>query len=196
MGVYLNPGNEGFQIALNSEIYVDKTGLIRYTNSAINSGQRNICVSRPRRFGKSMAVDMLIAYYSRGCSSEEMFLPYEISSDNSFMRHLNCHNVIFMNIQRFLSRADSAHTLVDYLQQEVLKELKEEYGDCVSEEEMRRAIALETIYSKTQKGFIFIIDEWDCIFREKQHDTLAQTRAIWILRVICLKIRYMSIWFT
>ena len=182
MGVYLNPGNEGFQIALNSEIYVDKTGLIRYTNSVINSGQRNICVSRPRRFGKSMAVDMLIAYYSRGCSSEKMFLPYEISSDNSFIQHLNCHNVIFMNIQRFLSRADSAQTLVDYLQQEVLKELKEEYGDCVSEEEMRLAIALETIYSKTQKGFIFIIDEWDCIFREKQHDTLAQTRYLDFMR--------------
>lgn len=73
MGIYLNPGNDGFQTAIRSEIYVDKTELIAYTNKYLGTEQRFFCVSRPRRFGKSMALNMLAAYYSRGCDSRELF---------------------------------------------------------------------------------------------------------------------------
>lgn len=73
MGIYLNPGNEGFQRAVQSRIYVDKTGLIDYTNSVLGTEQDCICISRPRRFGKTMAADMLTAYYSRGCDSKALF---------------------------------------------------------------------------------------------------------------------------
>lgn len=79
MGVYLNPGNDRFRRACNSEIYVDKTELITLTNKAINTEQNCICVSRPRRFGKSMAANMLAAYYGRGCDSSELFKPYKIA---------------------------------------------------------------------------------------------------------------------
>ena len=80
MGNYLNSGNEQFRKMAASEIYVDKTGLIEYTNRVINTMQGYLCVSRPRRFGKSMAAAMLVAYYSCGCSSEALFQPYEIST--------------------------------------------------------------------------------------------------------------------
>lgn len=73
MGRFVNPGNSAFQVALNSEIYVDKTGLLAYTNRVIDTNQTLICNSRPRRFGKSVTADMLAAYYSRGCDSERMF---------------------------------------------------------------------------------------------------------------------------
>ena len=73
MGSYLNPGNKGFQESLNSEIYVDKTGLIEKTNEVLDTRQKFLCVSRPRRFGKSMAADMLAAYYERGEDSAELF---------------------------------------------------------------------------------------------------------------------------
>ena len=62
MGIYLNPDNTDFQEAINSPIYVDKTMLIAHTNSVIRTEQKNICVSRPRRFGKSIAANMLTAY--------------------------------------------------------------------------------------------------------------------------------------
>lgn len=65
MGSYLNPGNKGFRESLNSEIYVDKTGLIERTNALLDTREKYICVSRPRRFGKSMAADMLAAYYGQ-----------------------------------------------------------------------------------------------------------------------------------
>ena len=103
MGIYLNPGNYGFAESLNSEIYVDKTGLIAYTNKVLNSRQKFICVSRPRRFGKTMAAEMLIAYYSCGCDSREMFQGLEIAKLSAFDDHLNQHNVIFLNMQDFLS---------------------------------------------------------------------------------------------
>ena len=79
MGILLNPSNSDFNRAINSKIYIDKSELIKYTNSVINTEQRFICVSRPRRFGKSMAANMLTAYYSKGCDSRELFGEYKIS---------------------------------------------------------------------------------------------------------------------
>lgn len=84
MGIYLNPGNEKFSRAVHSEIYVDKTGLLEYTNKVMNTSQQNICVSRPRRFGKSMAAAMLAAYYSRGCDSGALFSGLEIEKSETF----------------------------------------------------------------------------------------------------------------
>ena len=96
---YLNPGNENFYAVINSEIYVDKAGLIRYTNSVINTLQKYICVSRPRRFGKSTAANMLAAYYSRECDSKEMFSGYEIAESENFALCLNQYDTIFLNMQ-------------------------------------------------------------------------------------------------
>ena len=83
MGIYLNPGNELFQRALNSQIYVDKSELIAYTNKVIDSEQQYICVSRPRRFGKSMAANMLASYYGRDTDSRNQFEALKISKDAS-----------------------------------------------------------------------------------------------------------------
>lgn len=101
MGRYLNPGNVGFQEVLNSEIYVDKTELIHFTNSKIFTIQKNICVSRPRRFGKSMTANMLSAYYSCGCDSEKLFCNLKIAEDKDFRKYLNKYNVIFLNMHPF-----------------------------------------------------------------------------------------------
>ena len=81
MGIYLNPTNESFQEAVNSEIYVDKTRLITFTNRKIKTSQKHICVSRPRRFGKSMNLGMLAAYYSKGCDSKELFDGLDVSKE-------------------------------------------------------------------------------------------------------------------
>ena len=95
MGSYLNPGSKGFQESLNSEIYVDKTGLIEKTNAVLDTRQKFLCVSRPRRFGKSMAANMLSAYYSRECDSEKLFEGLEISKGSGFKKHLNQYDTIF-----------------------------------------------------------------------------------------------------
>ena len=84
MGMFVNPDNSAFQAALNAQIYVDKSGLINYTNRVLASTDAFICNSRPRRFGKSITANMLTAYYSKGCNSEEMFSSLEISQSENF----------------------------------------------------------------------------------------------------------------
>ena len=80
MGRFVNPDNSAFQVAVASEIYIDKTGMLAYTNKVIDTTAKFICNSRPRRFGKSITADMLTAYYSRGCDSEKLFSGLEISN--------------------------------------------------------------------------------------------------------------------
>lgn len=104
MGIYLNPGSEGFYESIASEIYVDKTGLIGFTNQVLRTKQKFICVSRPRRFGKYMAAEMLAAYYQRGIDSRELFEGLAISREESYEANLNQYNVIFLNVQEFLSQ--------------------------------------------------------------------------------------------
>ena len=94
MGIFFNPGNEGFSFVLSSQLYVDKTGLIEYVNSVLGTEQRMLCVSRPRRFGKSMAAKMLAAYYSKGCNSEELFRHLNISQLPTYQKELNRYAMV------------------------------------------------------------------------------------------------------
>ncbi|MBQ8515093.1 MAG: AAA family ATPase [Ruminococcus sp.] len=182
MGIYLNPNNTEFYNAVNhSKIYVDKTELIAYANSVLYGEQRNICVSRPRRFGKSMAANMLVAYYSRGCDSREFFKDLKIAQHPSFEKHLNKYNVIHLNVQRFMNRADSIHDMIAALERSVIRELKREFSDTDFYEEHLVSI-LEEIYAQNGGQFVFIIDEWDCIFRVRKSDLNAQKEYLDFLR--------------
>ena len=105
MGIYLNPDSSKFEEAVNSDIYIDKTGLLIYTNSVLHTMQKYICISRPRRFGKSIAANMLTAYYSRGCDAEQLFSQFEISKDMDFKKYLNQYDTISVNMQEILSRS-------------------------------------------------------------------------------------------
>lgn len=181
MGIYLNPGNKGFWESIRSKIYIDKTGLIEYTNELVNTEQKYICVSRPRRFGKSMALKMLAAYYSRGCDSADLFKGFQIEHTETFHEHLNQYDVIFLNMQQFLIESDS-EKLIQYLEQEVLEELNEEYGEIFKGRKTGLAAALRRIYVKTGTQFIFLIDEWDCVMRERQESEVLQKRYLDFLR--------------
>ena len=121
MGRFVNPDNSAFQVALNSPIYVDKTGLLEYTNSVLNTTEAYICNSRPRRFGKSYAANMLTAYYSKGCNSEEMFSGLDISRESDFKTHLNKYDVIHLDIQWFLANCDNAVSYTHLNSEEISK---------------------------------------------------------------------------
>lgn len=181
MGIYLNPGNKGFWESVCSEIYVDKTGLIGCTNKCLNTEQKFICVSRPRRFGKSMALKMLSAYYSRGCDSRELFKGLEIEGNPKFREHLNKYDVIYLNMQQFLIGAKHRE-ITEYLEEEVLKEIREEYGEFLKRQDIGLADALRRIYAKTERIFIFLIDEWDCVMRERQDSEELQKQYLDFLR--------------
>ena len=183
MGIYLNPGNEAFRQAVTDDIYVDKTGMIDLMNQKLNKSRvKYVCVSRPRRFGKSMAADMLAAYYSKGCDSKKLFAGRKIEKETSYEIHLNRHNVIRLDMQRFLF--DEAHIpiFIEKMQEAVIRELEIEYGSCFTKDAYGLPGVLEQIYSQTQKGFIFIIDEWDCVFRTAKERTEIQKTYLDFLR--------------
>ena len=113
MGIYLNQNNILFNEAINSEIYIDKTLLIQQLNKVICTNEKYVCISRPRRFGKSMAANMLTAYYSRGCDSRELFAPYKIAEAESFEKHLNKYNVISFDMQKFLVKTKSVEEMLE-----------------------------------------------------------------------------------
>ncbi len=181
MGIYLNPGNISFAKTIRSEIYVDKTGLIACTNEYLNTRDHYLCVSRPRRFGKSMTLEMLAAYYSCGCDSRKLFAGFKIAQHKDFEKHLNQYDVIYLNMQQFLIRAKKQE-VTQYLEQAVLEELREVYGNWFSAQITDLTTALEKIFVKTEKQFIFLIDEWDCVMRERQESEAMQKQYLDFLR--------------
>lgn len=129
MGRFVNPDNSAFQAALNSRIYVDKTGLIVCMNEVLDFTDAYICNSRPRRFGKSYAANMLAAYYSKGAESEKMFSDLEIGQSEDFKKHLNKYDVIHIDVQWFLINCEDADNVVPYITRVVLDELREVYPE-------------------------------------------------------------------
>lgn len=194
MGIYVNPGNISFQMARSSDIYIDKSMLISKTNAVYRTERRFLCVSRPRRFGKSMAANMLAAYYSCGCDSSELFSGLKIEAEQSFQNHLNQHNVIRIDVQRFL---DTEHDLDGYLaemERSVVLELMKEFPECTDfGMSSRLKMALDQIFVQTGKGFVFIVDEWDCVFRVARNHKKAQKAYLDFLRGIFKGAEYVEL---
>lgn len=182
MGSYLNPGTKGFRESLNSEIYVDKTGLIEKTNMVLDTRQKFLCVSRPRRFGKSMAADMLAAYYERGEDSALLFDSLKISKSDSYQKHRNQYDVIKVNIQEFLSMTQSMDEMLSMLQKYLIFDLMDQFEDVPFRDEKNLIQMMKDIYSKTKRSFVILLDEWDCLFREYQQDQNAQKKYLDFLR--------------
>ena len=184
MGRFFNPDNSAFKTSVDSEIYVDKSGIINYTNRVISTRQAFICNSRPRRFGKSMTADMLTAYYSRGCDSEEMFSGLEVSQADDFKKHLNKYDVIHFDVQWFLEPGVDINNIVFIIQEAVLKELREAYPEIIDDRVVSLADALSIIHEKTGNKFVVIIDEWDVLIRDEAHNKAVQEDYINFLRVL------------
>lgn len=180
MGYYLNPGCKGFEESLNSAIYVDKTGLLDKVNALVHTRQKYICVSRPRRFGKSMAADMIAAYYDRSIQTDHLFRNLMICEKPSYKRHLNQYDVLKINVQEFLSITHSIDEMLKVFQARILAELKAEYPEYVTLEYL--SFAMQDIYAHTKRSFVILIDEWDCLFREYKDDKEAQKKYLDFLR--------------
>lgn len=193
MGIYLNPDNTNFQRAVNSEIYVDKTELIQHTNKVLGTEQRFICVSRPRRFGKSMAANMLTAYYSRGCDSRELFSSYKIAQTGSFEQHLNKYNVIHLNIADYFVETKNIDEMLQFITDDVIDEITETFSNFQFPRRVTLFKVLEKVFSQYQIPFVFIIDEWDSVFREHKEDKTAQTAYLDFLKVLLKDKSYVAL---
>ena len=184
MGIYLNPPADAFEAILREKIYVDKSGLIAYINSVLNSSRMLTCFSRPRRFGKSYAAKMLAAYYSKGADSASLFQGLEISDTDTYTDHLNKYNVLFLDIAWFISISSNIEKTVTEMQENIIEELREAFPDTIGWSVRSLPVALLQISARTGQKFFIIIDEWDALFREASADEALQKSYIQLLRAL------------
>ena len=182
MGLFVNPDNRAFLDAVDGEIYVDKSGLLESTNRFLGTPQKFICNSRPRRFGKSMAANMLAAYYSKGCDSHELFASLAIAKSADYEKYLNKFDVIHLDIQWCFKEAGSAEKTVSFITQTVLGELRNIYGDIIPSHVDKVSGALAYISAATGNRFVVIIDEWDVLIRDEAMNKAVQEEYIDFLR--------------
>ena len=164
MGTYINIGNAGFQSARNSE-YIDKSELISIVNSTLFTEHRFSCVTRSRRFGKSLAAKMLCAYYDRTCDSRQLFADLQIASDPSFEKHLNKYPVIFLDMSAFTERFKN-DSIVDKIKEKLREDILATYPQVTVKNDDDLMEVLIRIHEATGDVFILIVDEWDAICRE------------------------------
>lgn len=166
MGTYLNPGNSGFARIVESD-YVDKTGLIALLNQTIGTTKNLTCISRPRRFGKSYAAQMLCTYYDKSCDSRELFDQYQIARDPSYDQYLNRYDVIYLDMTNLLGKVNPGG-LVPYIERKIIEEIQRTYPDACTDACTDGAldeILIQTV-DATGSKYIMIIDEWDAPIRE------------------------------
>ena len=165
MGTYINRGNSEFRDIVAHE-YIDKTSLVPLINATLNSENRYSCVTRCRRFGKSMAAKMLCAYYDKSCDSRELFVGLKAEKDKSFETYLNKYSVLYLDVTSFTARPEFRTNIVRNIQNEMCSELKKSFPGVDYSETTDLMGVLSAIHNATGEKFFFIIDEWDAICRE------------------------------
>lgn len=183
MGHYLNPGSLKFQMSLNSEIYVDKSNLIQQTNAVLATEDRFICLSRPRRFGKTMAINMLAAYYETSESAHHLFENLSIANHPSYQKHLNQYHVLTINMQEFSSNTSTVDEMLQLLQSRMIEEIFEAYPEVTFKNKFDFIEIMKDTHRATGRQFVILIDEWDCLFREYRNDLDAQKQYLDFLRL-------------
>ena len=181
MGMYINKGNNDFRDIVAHE-YVDKSSLIPHINAMLNSENRYSCVTRCRRFGKSMAAKMLCAYYDRSCDSRELFRGLEAERDGSFDTYLNKYYVISIDMTDFTTKYRGEKNIIKLIQQEIRDEVLEIFPEIKLKERDDLMDILYRISESTGERFFMIIDEWDAILREMGTDEFITTSYVDLLR--------------
>lgn len=173
MGTFVNPGMGKFETAVNSEIYVDKSGILEYLNSVINTKSKYICVSRPRRFGKTTTADMVCAYYDSSVDSDKcrhIFENMRIAKAPSFESNINKYIVIHVNMADFFNDASKDESIIKDINEKIIDEIKELTCDKTFSGSLKEATYL--LRKALGKQVVVVIDEWDCVFRNRPDITL------------------------
>ena len=182
MAIYVNPDNSLFHDIVHSPIYIDKTELLHFTDSCINTTSRFVCNSRPRRFGKSITADMLCAWYSKGCNSKDLFSDLKISAYTEDQKYRNSFHVIHLDMLNMVDRCVQPENIIPFIETSVIQELRQEYRDVDLSSCTRLNICLSLISQKLNERFIIIIDEWDMIIRDPMFSEYTKDQYISFLR--------------
>ena len=184
MGVFLNRGTSEFERAVNSKIYVDKTDMVQFFNDRVNTEQNFVCVSRPRRFGKTMAANMLAAYFEKGSDARFLFENRKLGQLEGWDRNLNKFNVLRIDVAYALALKLDSKAALTYIEETIVSDIVEAFPAVEITLEMEPAVALDKVNAATGEQFIIIIDEWDAFFRDEKLDFETQKNYIMLLRTL------------
>lgn len=191
MGTYLNPGKGAYEEAVNSEIFIDKSEMLLYLNSVAKTKQKYVSVSRPRRFGKTMAADMICAYYDREAESRELFSQRKLAERSEqqtgdkelcWDEYLGKFDVIRLVMTRFINKKKSVTEALENMQRLVIRDIKKAYPEQDYYNDTDLIQTIEDVYSENDRQIVMVIDEWDAVFRERQNDKEGQTEYLDFLR--------------
>lgn len=181
MAIYLNTNAayKDFEMLRNDRYFVDKSAMIEKVSERIKTKNRYLCITKPRRFGKTSALNMLGAYYGKAYPSDALFEGLDISKSKSYASHLNKYNIINISMNGL---PETGNTYADYLEL-VVESIKDDIKEAYPELEKKEFRRLPDLLAATGDEFIFIIDEWDYIFshdlyRENQSDFLEFLRSL------------------
>ena len=166
MGIYLNPSNDNYTATTRREIFVDKTMMLSVLNQFIKTDNKYICVSRPRRFGKTIAGNMICAYYSKGCDSRSLFEPLKISKDESFESNLNRFNVIKIDVNSEYRNERDEENLLNNLQDKIVAEFSQQFPDITFKEHESVGNCILKVFDAKKEQFVIMMDEYDVLVRE------------------------------
>ena len=175
MGLYLNPNADAFQMGLNTEIYVDKSLILSELNKLVSSQGNFVCLSRPRRFGKSMAGNMISAYYSKGCDTREVFSQMKLGQEPGFDKYQNKFNVIKLDLNGWYQNAiveNSVVSLIEEINKSLLVDFRKQFPEIEFEEKSSLARCIKEVYAEIGEKFVIIIDEYDVLIREQVPQSL------------------------
>ena len=176
MGLYLNPNADALKQSLRSEIYVDKSLMIVELNKLAETDQDFVCISRPRRFGKSMAGNMISAYYSKGCDTRDIFSRMKLGQVPGYDKYLNKFNVIKLDLNELYQNTKKKNEEVELISQidmRVAEEFKIQFKDIAfSEQDNSIDQCILRVYAETGEKFVIIIDEYDVLVRERVPNSL------------------------
>jgi len=172
MGIYINLGNENLQEALRSEIFIDKSLILKKICGVMNTHQKFVCVSRPRRFGKSIVGKMMAAYFSKGCDSLALFENLKIAHETCFKENLNKFNVISIDLGSIYSSSENKSDIIRNLRIWLKEDFQKEFPDIAFAETDPIARIIQKAYIQSKTQFIIIIDEYDVLVRERVSDEL------------------------
>ena len=162
MRMYLNTNKplENYKDLFKSKYFIDKSSIIEILNEVIATSDKYVCITRPRRFGKSSVADMLGAYYTKDITSKNIFDTLKISNSIKYSENMNKYNVISLSFNEI---PDNMKSYEDYINN-IINQIKKELLSSFNIEDIDETDSLKRLFRKTGKKFIFIFDEWDYIF--------------------------------
>ncbi|MCQ2208194.1 MAG: AAA family ATPase, partial [Paludibacteraceae bacterium] len=175
MGLYLNPNAEALKQSLRNEIYVDKSLILAELNKIAETDHDFVCMSRPRRFGKSMAGNMISAYYSKGCDTRDIFAKMILGQVPGFDKNLNKFNVIKLDLNGLYQTAVTKDLLIAEIDETLREEFVQQFPSISFKDTDNIVKCISRVYNTTNEKFVIIIDEYDVLVREQVPDSLFQS---------------------